>query len=96
MTEVLSAAVGIAVVLGSVAAGAVWLRTSIVKQNHKELEQLVETRGNRIDDLESKVTELRNEVAMLRGELVAILEIKHTEIADAVHEKLLPYFVGTD
>ncbi len=96
MIETLTSAVGLAVIAASVIAGAIWLRSSIVKQSHKELEQLVETRGNRIDDLEGKVGELQTEVAMLRGELVAILELKHTEIADAVHKKLLPHLTAID
>jgi 50S ribosomal subunit-associated GTPase HflX len=72
----------------AVAAAAVWLKSSLVKQRHEELENLAETRGHRVADLEHRVQELHDQVAELRGEVRAIQDLKAEEIADAVVAKL--------
>jgi TolA-binding protein len=65
-------------------AGVVYLRSALVKQRHEELEQLAETRGNRIEDLKEEVDKLRTEVANLSGQIQAIQGLKTTEIITGV------------
>lgn len=72
----------------AVAAAAVWLRSSLTKQRHEELENLAVTRGHRVADLELRVQELHDQVAELRGQVRAIQDLKAEEIADAVVAKL--------
>lgn len=72
----------------TVGLAAVWLRSALVKQRHEELENLAETRGERVTDLEARVTELQQKVAELQGQMTAMQSLKASEIADAVVEKL--------
>ena len=71
-----------------VAAAAVWLRSTLVKQRHEELEALAETRGERIKDQDARIRELELKVEKLAGQIEAIQKIKATEIADEVVSKL--------
>lgn len=82
--EPLSVAVGSVSVLVTVILGAVWVRSGLVKQRHEELEELAETRGHRIGDLEKQVAELRTEVAHLRGQVDALQALKVQTIVDGV------------
>jgi phage shock protein A len=72
----------------SVAAAAIWLRSALVKQRHEELEQLADTRGKRVEDLENKVGELRGEVENLKGQMQALRDLKAVEIAREVVAQL--------
>lgn len=57
----------------AIAAAAIWLRAAVVKQNHEELEQLADTRGEIIEDLLRKVAALEYENAELKAR-VKVLE----------------------
>jgi phage shock protein A len=72
----------------SVAAAAIWLRSALVKQRHEELEQLADTRGKRVEDLEDKVGELRGEMENLKGQMQALRDLKAMEIAREVVAQL--------
>jgi len=78
--------VGFAVV---VILGVVWLRSALSRQRTDELSKLAETRGHRIEDLETEVGELRREIAELRGRMQAIQELKVQDIAEAVAVRIL-------
>lgn len=84
----LSALVNVAGVLVAVAAGAIWLRSTLVRQRHEELADLAKTRGDRIEDLEKEQQDMKNEVAELRGQVKVLRSLKSDEIADAVVRKL--------
>lgn len=71
-----------------VAAATVWLRSSVVKQHHEELSILADTRGHRIDDLESEVKQLRDEVKRLDGQMAGLQSLKASEIANEVIHRL--------
>ena len=71
-----------------VASAAVWLKSSLVKQRHMELEELADTRGKTIEDLKNKVASLESEMATLRGQMQALQGLKATEIADEVVARL--------
>lgn len=58
------------------------------KARHEELEELVSTRGNRIEDLEKKVDYQGQEIHELKGMVQAIQAMKATEIADEVVARL--------
>jgi TolA-binding protein len=79
-----SIALNLAGVAVAVVAAAIWLKSALVKQRHEELEQLAETRGNRIEDLKEEVDKLRTEVANLSGQIQAIQGLKTTEIITGV------------
>lgn len=69
---------------GLVWAAAVYIRSALVKQRHSELEQLVDTRGERIKDLESQIVRLEHRLALIEGQMAAIQAIKAEEIATEV------------
>lgn len=71
-----------------VLAAAVWLKSTIVKQRHEELEQLAETRGERIRDQDEKIARLEEAVAELRGQVQAMQALKASQIADEVVARL--------
>jgi TolA-binding protein len=77
------------------AGAAVWLRANIRKQNHKELQELAETRGQRIGDQDDKIRrqddkirELEFKLAELNGQIQAMQALKASEIADEVVVRL--------
>lgn len=75
----------------AVIAAAVWLKSSLVKQRHEELEGLAETRGERVTDLENEVKRLAGEIESLKGQMLAIQSLKVREIADQVVAQILPF-----
>lgn len=81
-----------------VVAAAVWLKSSLVKQRHQELENLAATRGERVGDLEARIEELRSKVAALRSEVDALYKLKAVEIGtvagDRVVEAVVEAVVG--
>ena len=83
---------------GAVAAGAVYIKSRLVKQRASELHDLVETRGNKIEDLQAEIDELRQDMAQLKGEMQALHALKTTEIArvtaETVVSELLPFLKG--
>lgn len=70
--------------LALIVGGWAYLRSSVVKAREEELENLVDTRGERISDLEGQVEEMRREIAELRGEVQALTNLKAKEIASEV------------
>lgn len=78
----------IAAFVVTVGAAAIWLKSALVKQRHQELEELADTRGKRIEDLETKLGELRSEMEGLKGQMALLREFKAEEIAEAVASKL--------
>ncbi len=74
--------------VGVIAAAAVYIKSQVVKQTQGELEVLVDTRGERVKDLETEVKDLRRELDELRGEVKALQGLKATEIADEVVSRL--------
>jgi len=79
----------ILLIVSSVVAAAVWLKSTLQKQRTKDLTQLVDTRGERIHDLEKEITELRTEMAELRGEMNAVLKLQTEEIALATAKEVV-------
>lgn len=60
-----------------IAGAVVWLRATVSRTNHEELEKLASTRGERIDDLEETVRRLESELAKTN----ARLDLMTTEFA---------------
>lgn len=58
-------------------------------RHRKELQAMVETRGERIADLESHIARLEGRIAKLEGAYDALQRFKVNEIADAVVAKLI-------
>lgn len=78
----------IVAVLGAVILATVWLKSQLVKQRHQELEQLADTRGERIDDLEKRVEEQAAKVAALEAKIGALVDLKADDIANRVVDRL--------
>jgi len=76
---------GFGVIVG---AAAVWLKSSLVKQRHEDLELLAETRGERIKDQDKRIADLEKSVSELRGQMQAIQALKSVEIAEEVVAQL--------
>lgn len=72
----------------AVVGAAVWLKSSLVKQRHEELENLAQTRGDRVADLETRVEELQREVSRLSAKYEVLEQLKAEDIAQAVVTKL--------
>lgn len=73
--------VGLVVVVAAVAGAAVYIRSSLVQQRHRELKDLADTRADRIAELEKKVEEQGHKITQLEGQMQAIQAIKAKEIA---------------
>lgn len=71
-----------------VAGAAIWLKSTLAKQRHEELEELADTRGHRIQDLEKQVINLQEKVTHLEGRFQALQDLKVEAIANHVVEKL--------
>lgn len=69
-----------------VAGAVVWLRATIRRTNHEELEKLASTRGERIDDLEQTVRRLEAELARTNARLDLMTSEFAREIAVQVIE----------
>jgi TolA-binding protein len=76
---------GFAVIVG---AAAVWLKSSLAKQRHEDLELLAETRGERIKDQDKRIADLEQSVSELRGQMQALQGLKSLEIAQEVVAQL--------
>lgn len=83
--------VEIGAILSAIVLAAVWMRSSIARQRTGELAELVETRGNTIQDLREEIELLRVEVATLRGAVAALEKLRSEEIAAKTAETILPF-----
>lgn len=84
----------IVTILVGVIVAAIWLKSALVKQRHEELEQLAETRGQRIKDQDAKIEQLSAKVDRLEGQIIQLQALKVTEIVDAVVEGLETRLLG--
>ena len=71
-------------------AGIAYLVSVVRKDSQRETQELANTRGKRIDDLEKEVRRLRDKVENLQGALEAYQRIKAEEIAVEVARLLEP------
>lgn len=83
------ALLGIAVLF---AGAAIYIRSGIVKQNREETAELAETRGHRIDDLETEVANLKEELDEVKAHIRALESLKVEEFGVEVERRLAPYF----
>lgn len=83
-------AVEVGVLLVGFALGIAWLRSQLVRQRHMELEELANTRGLRVEDLEKRVAEQNERIIHLEGQMSAMISLKTAEIVDGVTEILIP------
>lgn len=72
-----------------VALAAIWLRSELVKQRHRELEELAETRGNRIEDLKAQVDRQGGQITALKAKVDTLEELFTTDIAERVAAKVM-------
>ena len=82
--DVVSFLVDVAAVAVVVVGAWFYLRAKTTKTLHVELQQLVQLRGDLIEDLETKVDQLADRVDALEAEMDAVYKIKAKEIADLV------------
>lgn len=90
LLESVPAAVEIATFASVVALAAVWLRSSLVKQRHEELEELAQTRGERIEDLKARIEELETWKDRMEGKFEALESLKVEQIVDGVAAAVIP------
>ena len=86
----------IGVLLVGFALGIAWLRSQLVRQRHEELEELADTRGQRVEDLEKRLAEQNERILHLEGQMAAMLALKTSEIVSGVTEILIPIIQGND
>jgi len=84
--QILFTVIGFAVV---VFGAAVYLKSETQRSNNQELKDLVDTRGEKIDDLRIEMKEMRREMDEMRGQMKLLQSLKAEEIAQRVVE-LLP------
>ena len=68
---------------------AIYLKSTVRRTNNEELAALVDTRGEKIDDLTREMSDMRRQMDEMRGEMKLLKEMKAEEIAQRVVE-LLP------
>lgn len=78
-----------------VALAAIWVRSALVKQHHRELEELVETRGNRISDLKAQIDRQGAEIKQLQAKVTALDDLFTSDIAERVAAKVLGHIEAT-
>lgn len=54
----------------------------------KEYRELAEARGNKVEDLQNEIDELKNRLSYLEGQVEAMTRLKAEQIADYVVKKL--------
>lgn len=91
MFELIDQVWGLLAILGTIVISAVWVRNRLAKQNYEEMQNLVDTRGKRVDDLEKANAAHEARIIGLEAKIEGILEIKEDRIAEGVVEKLLPF-----
>jgi len=69
-----------------VVGAAIYLKSTIQRTNNEELMALADTRGERIDDLEKELHEMREEMSEMRGKMKLLESLKAEEIAQRVVE----------
>ena len=77
--------------LAVVVGGLVWLRSEISKQRCAETQELADTRGDRIHDLEEHQKRMEIEIAELRGQVEMLRQLKTSEIVSGVVEGIIPF-----
>ena len=70
--------------------GLAYLFSLVRRDSASETKELASTRGERIDDLEDEVRELRVQLTNVQGALAAYQSLKHEEIAVEVARLLEP------
>lgn len=76
-------------ILTAIVGGAVYIKSSLVRQRSDELSELAATRGDRILDLEAEVHRMQERIAKLEGAYEALEGLKVDKIADAVVARLV-------
>ncbi len=92
----LGIALELGIILAGVLAAAIWLRSTLASKNKNELESLVETRGDRIDDLEGIVGRLNDRILILEGQISVLQGDMGQKIANTVSGRLredLAFFI---
>lgn len=79
--------------LAAVAVAALWTRSNLVKQRHEELEQLANTRGERIEDLQARIMELEAWKERMEGKIEALELLKVDQIVVGVVAGVVPHLV---
>lgn len=74
-----------------VVGGVVWLRSDLTKERCKEAQELADTRGDRIQDLENHQKRMEIEIAELRGQVDMLRQLKTSEIIDGVVGGIIPF-----
>lgn len=77
--------------LGALAAGVTYLVSQYRRTNCEEAQELAETRGDRIKDLEDHMRRQDLRIAELQGQIDMLRKLKTNEIVDGVVEVLLPF-----
>lgn len=90
MVDQLSQFSELALLVAAVAMAAVWTRSSLVKQRHEELETLATTRGERIEDLQSRIVELEAWKERMEGKFEALEALKIEQIVLGVVAGVAP------
>lgn len=76
--------VEIGLILTGIIVAAVYIKSALVRQRHEELEDLAETRGQRVDDLKDKVADLSQRLATMEGKIEALEQLKVDQIVAGV------------
>lgn len=70
---------------GIIAVAVVYLRSQVQRQAHREVEDLAETRGNRITDLQTEITEMKTVLDRMQGQIDGLYSLKTEEIIEGVN-----------
>lgn len=69
---------------GIIAVAVVYLRSQVQRQAHQEVEDLAETRGNRITDLQTEIADMQTVLARMQGQIDGLYSLKTEEIIEGV------------
>jgi uncharacterized FlaG/YvyC family protein len=86
MTIDLPGMINVALFAAIVGAAVIYLTSQARKSNQQETANLANTRGNKIDDLEDEIQEMKEHIFRLDGQIELLLSQRFGELTDGIAE----------
>jgi dephospho-CoA kinase len=84
----LAALINVAVFAAIVGAAVIYMASMARKQNHNAVKDLANTRGDKIEDQEGEIAELRERIIRLEGQVELVLSRKFDDLANDIAAKV--------
>jgi uncharacterized FlaG/YvyC family protein len=88
MTIDLPGMINVALFAAIVGAAVIYLTAQARRSNQQETAELADTRGNKIEDLEDEIQEMREHIFRLDGQIELLLSQRFDELTDGIADKV--------